>query len=679
MKKPFYLVFFASLFLLFACDKPEQEVAQQETTQQEDFQWQTEQFADLRILRYQIPGFEKLSLQQKKLVYFLARAGLSGRDIIYDQNYRYNLDIRQALENIVRNYQGDKNTETWEQFMTYAKRVWFSNGIHHHYSNLKFTPGFSQDYFAQLLSETNTELPDEIITAMFDPEIDAKKVNKAANADLLQTSATNFYGPDVTQEEVEAFYKEMADPDNPRPISYGLNTRVVKDASGNLKEEVWKVGGLYSPAIEQVILWLEKAVEVTENEAQADALRLLIEYYKTGDLEIWDQYNIAWVQATEGDIDYINGFIEVYNDPLGIKGSYENIVEIRDFEASDRMQTLSENAQWFEDESPIMDEHKKENVVGVTYKVVNVAGEAGDASPSTPIGVNLPNANWIRAEYGSKSVSLGNIEHAYEQASGEGFLEEFAYNEVQMERSKKHGGLASNLHTALHEVVGHASGKINPGVGTPSETLKNYRSTLEEARADLVALYYLMDPKLIELELMDTLAVGMAAYDSYIRNGLMLQLRRLNPGEEIEQDHMRNRQTIAAWAYETGQEDNVIEKVVEDDKTYFVINDYEKLREIFGEQLREIQRIKSEGDFEAGKELVEKYGVKVDPDLHAEVIKRAEKLNIAPYAGFINPELVPVMEGDSIKDIEVKYPKDFTKQMLHYGETYSFLPGVDGI
>ena len=666
-------------FLLYGCDQPEQEASLQDTTHVEDFQWQTEQFADLRILRYQIPDFDQLSLQQKKLVYYLVRAGLSGRDIMYDQNYRHNLEIRKALENMVRNYQGNKNTEEWNQFMTYTKRVWFSNGIHHHYSNLKFTPEFSQDYFSQLLSETGTELSDEAITALFDPEVDPKKVNKAADVDLLQTSAVNFYGPDVTQEEVEAFYEQMIDPGNPRPISHGLNSRVVRDEAGSLHEEVWKVGGLYGPAIEQIIFWLEKAVGVAENEAQAEALRLLIEYYKTGDLEIWDQYNIAWVQATEGDIDYINGFIEVYNDPLGIKGSYENIVEIRDFEASDRMQTLSENAQWFEDNSSIMDEHKKQNVVGVTYKVVNVAGESGDASPATPIGVNLPNANWIRAEYGSKSVSLGNIEHAYDQATGEGFLEEFAYDEEQIERAKNYGTLAGKLHTALHEVVGHASGKINAGIGTPKETLKNYASTLEEARADLVALFYLMDPKIIELGLMDTLAVGMAEYDSYIRNGLMLQLRRINPGEDIEQDHMRNRQMIAAWAYELGQADSVIQKVVENDKTYFVVRDYDQLRDIFGQQLREIQRIKSEGDFEAGKELVEKYGVKVDSELHAEVLERAKQLDIAPYAGFINPELVLVMEGDSIKDIEVQYPTDFTEQMLYYGETYSFLPGVDEI
>ncbi len=666
-----------SILMVAGCNQPETEQAIAEN--KEDFAWQTEQFADLRILRYQIPDFEKLSLRNKKLVYFLTQAGLAGRDIIYDQNYRYNLEIRKALENIVKNYAGDKNADEWTQLMTYTKRIWFSNGIHHHYSNLKFTPEFSQEYLRKLVGETKTSLSNEAISIMFDPSKDAKKVNKNPNEDLVLTSAVNFYDPDVTEKEVETFYKKMANPKDPHPISYGLNSKIARKKDGSLEEMVWHANGMYGEAIGQIIYWLEQAGEVAENEQQAEALRLLIQYYKTGDLKVWDQYNIAWVEATKGDIDYINSFIEVYNDPLGIKASYESIVQIRDFEASERMKTLSDNVQWFEDHSPIMDEHKKENVVGVTYKIVNVAGESGDASPATPIGVNLPNANWIRVEHGSKSVSLGNIEEAYHKATGEGFLKEFAFNQAEQDRAKKYGETADKLHTALHEVVGHASGKINQGVGTPKETLKNYASTLEEGRADLVALYFMMDPYLIDLGLIESLEVGKTAYDEYILNGLMLQLRRLSAGEMIEEDHMRNRQLIAAWALDAGKADNVIEKKIKDGKTYFVINDYEKLRDIFGMQLREIQRIKSEGDYQAGHDLVEKYGVQVDSSIHEEVLKRSEILNIAPYAGFINPKLVPEMEGDSIKNIRVEYPKDFTQQMLEYGDAYSFLKPTDEI
>jgi dipeptidyl-peptidase-3 len=449
---------------------------------------------------------------------------------------------------------------------------------------------------------------------------------------------------------------------------------LVRNAKGQLEERVWKQGGMYGAAIDQVIYWLEKAEMVAENEEQAKALSLLIEYYKTGDLKLWDEYNMVWTRATEGDIDYINSFIEVYNDPLGKKASYESIVQIKDFEASARMKVVADNVQWFEDQSPILPEHKKANVVGVTYKMVNVAGESGDASPSTPIGVNLPNADWIRAEHGSKSVSLANIEGAYEKAAGKGLLEEFVFSEEERMRAEQHGELGSKLHTALHEVVGHASGKLNPGVGTPKETLKNYASTLEEARADLVALYFIMDPKMIEIGLMTDDGPAKAEYDNYIRNGMMLQLRRLNPGEMIEEDHMRNRQLVAAWAYEKGRSAGVIEKKVVDGKTYFVVNDYQALRRLFGELLREIQRIKSTGDFEAGKALVETYGVKVDAQLHQEVLNRSKKLNIAPYAGFINPRLVPIEQNGKIVDVKVEYPDDFTQQMLEYAKKYSFLP-----
>ncbi len=661
--------------IAFACSQPETEKTTSETTDSSaDFVWKTEQFADLKIIRYQIPGFEKLSAKQKELVYYLVQAGLEGRDIMYDQNYRHNLTVRKAFESVVKNYGGDKTDENWGKFMVYMKRIWFSNGIHHHYSNNKFIPDFPREYLEGLLAETNTSLDAAILDILFDPSTDAKKVNLDPGKGLLAGSAINFYSPNITADEVEAFYGEKQSKDPERPVSFGLNSKLVKDDNGNLTEQVYKSGGLYGPAIDKIVGWLENAVTVAENEKQGKALELLIEYYRTGSLEVWDAYNIAWVEATEGDIDYINGFIEVYNDPLGYRGSYESIIEINDFEASERMAILSENAQWFEDNSTIMDEHKKANVVGVTYKVVNVAGEAGDASPSTPIGVNLPNASWIRAEHGSKSVSLGNIIGAYDEAAGSGMLAEFAYSQEEIDRSTQFGGLSDKLHTALHEVVGHASGKLNPGVGTTKETLKNYASALEEGRADLVALYYLMDPKVVELGLMPSLEVGKESYESYIRNGLMLQLRRLEPGEVVEEAHMRNRQMIAKWAYEKGQAENVIERKEKDGKTYFVVNDFDKLRALFGELLKEIQRVKSEGDYEAGRDLIENYGVQVDQDIHNEVLERVEKLKSAPYGGFINPLLVPVTDDNgNITDVTVEYPDDFTQQMLYYSENFSNL------
>lgn len=640
----------------------------------DDFQWQLEQFEDLRILRYQVPGFDKLTPKQRMLVYHLTQAGLEGRDIIYATNYRHNLEIRKMLDKVIGEYEGDRSSSNWEALHTYAKRVWFSNGIHHHYSNQKFEPGFSEEYLDGVLGEMNMELSAEAKRAIFDPTFDAKKVSKDPEQDLLLASAVNFYDPDVTEQEVLDFYAGMSAGDDPeRPVSLGLNSKIIRTEDGGIAEEVYKVGGLYGAAIQEVVNHLEQAIQYAENQAQADALELLIEYYRTGDLRKWDEYNIAWVNATEGDIDYINGFVEVYNDPLGYRGSYETIVQIRDFEASERMAVVSSAAQWFEDNSPIMDEHKKETVKGISYRIVSVAGEAGDASPSTPIGVNLPNANWIRAEHGSKSVSLGSIENAYDKATGEGFLNEFAFTNEERERAIQYGETGSKLHTALHEVIGHASGRLNPGVGTPKETLKNYSSTLEEARADLVALYYSMDPYLIQLGLVENDGPGKAEYDSYIRNGMMLQLRRLKPGENLEEDHMRNRQLVASWAYQRGMDENVIEKKVVDGKTYFVINDYQKLRGYFGELLREIQRIKSEGDYEAGRALVENYGVRVDHELHREVLKRAEALNIAPYSGFVNPVLTPVMEGDRMIDVELGYVDDFTEQMLYYAEEYGNL------
>ncbi len=677
MKATKYLMLIiAASTLLFSCGDSTNEDTPEIVVEENDsnFVWKTEQFADLKIVRYKINGFDKLTLKQKQLVYFLTQAGYAGRDIIWDQNYRHNLKIRRALENIVQNYNGDKDAEEWKNFMVYTKRVWFSAGIHHHYSMDKFTPEFSKDYFIGLMKETKTDLDNEVVEVIFNPEIDNKKVSLDPNKDLLLASASNFYGPDVTELEALDFYAAKIDTNDKEPISYGLNSKLIRGENG-LEEKVWKSGGMYGEAIDEVTKWLTKAVNVAENDAQANALKLLIEYYNTGDLETWDKYNVAWVEATDGDIDYINSFIEVYNDPLGYRGSYETVIQMNDFEASERMAVVANNAQWFEDNSTIMPEHKKKEVVGVTYKVVEVAGESGDASPSTPIGVNLPNANWIRAKHGSKSVSLGSIINAYSKAGGSGMLAEFCYTEKEMEMEKEHGGIGDKMHTALHEVIGHASGQINEGVGTPKETLKNYASTLEEARADLVGLYYLMDPKLVEMGLISSLEVGKTAYDGYIRNGMMTQLMRLEPGAVIEEAHMRNRQLVAAWSMEKGAADNVVEKVTKDGKTYFVVNDYDKLRGIFGELLMEIQKIKSEGDYQAGKDLVENYGVQVDADLHAEVLERVSKLNIAPYGGFINPTLVPVTnDAGEITDVKVTYPDDFTEQMLDYAKNFSFLP-----
>ncbi len=665
-----------ALSILSACVPAEQkeestEMAEAQPT--DEFEYLAEQFADLKIIRYQVPGFDKLSLDQKKLAYYLYQVSLAGRDIIWDQNYRHNLSIRKALENIVSNYEGDKTTKDWENFMVYTKRVWFANGIHHHYGMTKFTPEFSQDYFKSLMEATSTEVSDEVLSAIFDPAVDAKRVNLDPKKDLVQASANNFYDLSITEAEVDAYYAEKIDKTSATPVSYGLNSKLVKRDDGSLQEVPWKVGGMYGAAIEEMVSWLEKAVTVAESEDQRKGFELLIEFYKTGDLKTWDDYSIQWTKTTGDVLDYINGFIEVYGDSKGFRGTYESIIQMEDFDASARMKVVADNVQWFEDNSSILDEHKKASVTGVTYKVVNAIMEAGDASPSTPIGVNLPNANWIRANHGSKSVSLGNIVEAYSQAGGKSMLKEFTLTEEEFNRSDEHGKLASKLHTALHEVVGHASGKLNDGVGTPKETLKNYASTLEEGRADLVALYYLLDSNLIKLGLMESLEVGKAEYDSYIRNGMMLQLRRLDPGEVIEEAHMRNRQLVAGWAYEKGMAENVIEKVTQEGKTYFRVNDYEKLRVIFGDLLREIQRIKSEGDYDAGRDLVENYGVQVDADLHQEVLSRSESLGIPPYGGFINPRLVPVMEGENIIDVKVEYPSDFTKQMLEYGSKHSFL------
>lgn len=672
-----WLVGTFALSLLFSCsDNSDQETQAKEMKNASDKfpeELKVDRFADIQVLRYEIKDFDKLSLDQKKLVYYMAQAGLAGRDIIYDQNNEFNLEIRKALESIVEHYSGDKNSDDWNNFMEYAKQVWFANGIHHHYGMDKFQPKFTREYLSKLIADSKAPLSDDAMNVIFDPSLAAKRKVKNPKVDMIVASANNFYGDGVTQKMVEAYYAGIIDNSDPRPIEYGLNsTMILKD--GKLIEDTWKSGGRYGKAIDKIIFWLDKATTVAENDKQKAAIEKLIEYYKTGDLHTWDDYCILWSQSTEGDIDWINGFIEVYGDALGKRASYESIVQITDFEASKQMKVVAENAQWFEDHSPLIEEHKKKEVKGVSYKVVQVASESGDASPSTPIGVNLPNNNWIREEYGSKSVSLGNIISAYDKAGGPAITNEFAHDQEEKDRAEKHAYLAGKLHTALHEVVGHASGQINDGVGQPAETLKNYASTLEEARADLVGLYYLMDEKLIELGLMESLEVGKAEYDSYIRNGLLIQLQRLEMGKNLEEEHMQNRQLVAGWVFEKGAKDNVIEKVVRDGKIYYDIKDYDKLRELFGQLLREIQRIKSEGDYEAGKNLVETYGVQVDPAVHQEVLDRVKPLDIAPYKGFVNPVLVPVTDDKGeINNIIIKYDQDFVEQMLYYGKEYGIL------
>ena len=649
-----------------------------------EFDYAAERFADVRILRYRTAGFDLLSAQQKELLYYLSQAALSGRDMMYDQNYRYNLRIRRTLEEVIKHYQGDRDSEEFQNFLTYAKRVWFANGIHHHYSNAKFTPLFTDAYFADIVASVAAmgELPvregqnaaaliAELTPIIFDPSIDVKKVNTAAGVDKIVTSAVNFY-EGVTEQEVIDFYAAKSADDNDQPVSHGLNSKLVK-VDGVVTEKVWKVGGMYTEAIEQVVYWLERAVTAAENDKQQAALELLVAYYRSGDLADFDAYNIAWVADTDSAIDVINGFIEVYNDPLGYRGSFESVVSFRDEEATQRISAIGDRAQWFEDNSPIQGDHKKANVKGIDGKAITVVMESGDASPSTPIGINLPNSSWIRASHGSKSVSLSNIVGAYNASPGKS-LAEFAYTPEEIARTRAHAKQAGDLHTDMHEVIGHASGLINDGVGATRETLRQYASTLEEGRADLVALYYVLDPMLIEIGVMDSLDVGRSEYDSYIRGGMMTQLYRLQPGELVEEAHMRNRQLIAKWSYEQGLADNVIERVVKEDKTYFVVNDYEALREIFGRLLREIQRIKSEGDFEAGRDLVENYGTQVDQELHAEVLRRYATLDVPAYGGFINPRIVASDVDGVVSNVRIEYPDSFVSQMLEYAETYSFLP-----
>lgn len=650
------------------------------------FKWVTEQFADAKIVRYRSTGFEKLTVKQKELLYYLSQATLAGRDITYDQNCKYNLLVRKTLEAIYQGYTGDRSGKDFRQFTTYMKRVWFSNGIHHHYSSDKFFPEFSQEYFASLISAIDPKLLPlkskqsaedfikEITPVVFDPAIAPKRVNQNPDVDMVTGSASNFY-IGVTQKEAEGFYKDLkinaGKAGKDTLLAFGLNSRLVKE-NGKIIEKPYRVNGLYSKAIEKIVFWLNKAVNVAENADQRAVISKLIEYYRTGDLKTWDDYNILWVKDQKSGVDFINGFIEVYGDPLAKKGTWEAMVNFRDEEATKRSVILSSNAQYFEDNSPVNPKFRKKEVKGVTAKVITAIQLGGDSDPSTPIGINLPNAQWIRKEYGSKSVTIDNITYAYDQASlGNGFLEEFAASQEEIDLAKKYNYLAGNLTTDLHECLGHGSGQMMKGV--VSESLKNYHSTIEEARADLFALYYLMDQKMIDLGLVPSQDVAKAEYSSYIRNGLMTQLVRVQPGKDVEEAHMRDRSLIAHWVYEKGIVDKVIEKIQKDGETYFIINDYAALRSLFGKLLGEIQRITSEGDYAAAKDLVEAYGVKVDAGLHKEVLARYAKLNIAPYSGFINPILTPVMENGTIKDVKITYSEDFTTQMLRYSKDFSFL------
>ena len=639
-----------------------------------DFKYSIDEFADIEVLRYQVPGWEDLTLQQKEYIYHLCEAAKSGRDITWDQNFKHNLEIRHLLENILENYAGDRKSADFQDFLVYAKRVFFSNGIHHHYANDKFFPACSRAYFERLAEAVGAdkERTAFLLDVIYDPDLYPTLQYQGTEKDLVEASAVNFYDG-VTAQEVNDFYSKMEDPSDPHPISYGLNSKLVKK-DGKIVEQTWKADGLYGPAIEAIIGHLEAAREVAENDVQKKYIDELVDYYRTGDLRMWDQYNITWVGDTQSDVDFVNGFIEDYDDPLGRKASWEGIVNFRDREASKRTEIISDNAQWFEDHSPIDPRFRKEKVKGVSAKVINVAVIAGDNYPATAIGINLPNADWIRKEHGSKSVTIANITDAYALASEQrpkSVLSEFAWDQAEIDLCKKYGNITDNLHTDLHECLGHGSGQLLPG--TPANALKEFTSTLEEARADLFALYYLADPKLVELGLLDSPEAYKAEYMSYIRNGIFTQFSRVEPGKPNTEAHMQNRKLIADWCYEKGMPENVIEKKVRDGKTYFVINDFEKLRGLFGDLLAEIQRIKSEGDYEAGKELVQKYAVNIDPQLHKEVLERYASLDLKPYRGFINPDIVPVMKNGSVVDYEIVYGDDFLKQQLQYGRDYKTL------
>lgn len=657
------------------------------TAEAEKIDYTVEQFADLQILRYRVPGFEDLSLKQKELVYYLTEAALQGRDILFDQNGKCNLTIRRMLEAVYTGYKGDKNTPDFKAMEVYLKRVWFSNGIHHHYGSEKFVPGFTPEFFRQAVQsvdaatlplaegQTVEQLCEEVFPVIFDPTVMPKRVNQAAGEDLVLTSACNYYDG-VTQQEAEDFYNALKNPQDETPVSYGLNSRLVKE-DGKIQEKVWKVGGLYGQALEKIVYWLKKAEGVAETPEQKAVIAKLMEFYETGDLKTFDEYAILWVKDLNSRIDFVNGFTESYGDPLGMKASWESLVNFKDLEATQRTELISGNAQWFEDHSPVDGQFKKEKVKGVSAKVITAAILAGDLYPATAIGINLPNANWIRSHHGSKSVTIGNITDAYNKAAhGNGFNEEFVYSDAELQLIDKYADVTDELHTDLHECLGHGSGKLLPGVDP--DALKAYGSTIEEARADLFGLYYVADPKLVELGLTPSADAYKAQYYTYLMNGLMTQLVRIEPGNNVEEAHMRNRQLIARWVYEKGAAEKVVELVKKDGKTYVVINDYEKVRDLFGRLLAEIQRIKSTGDYAGAHDLVEAYAVKVDPALHAEVLERYKKLNLAPYKGFVNPKYEVVTDADgTITDVTVTYDEGYAEQMLRYSKDYSTLPSVN--
>lgn len=680
MKKQ--LIACAAFALLTACSG-----SKTTTAEADKFDYTVEQFADLQILRYRVPGFENLSLQQKELVYYLTEAALQGRDILFDQNGKYNLRIRRTLEAVYTGYKGDKNTPDFKAMEVYLKRVWFSNGIHHHYGSEKFVPGFAPEFFKEAMlsvdastlplaeGQTAEQLCDELSPVIFDPTVMPKRVNQAAGEDLVLTSACNYYDG-VTQKEAEDFYNAMKDPKDETPVSYGLNSRLVKE-NGKIQEKIWKVGGLYGQAIDKIVYWLKKAEGVAENPEQKAVIAELIKFYETGDLKTFDEYAILWVKDLNSLVDFVNGFTESYGDPLGMKASWESLVNFKDMEATHRTEIISGNAQWFEDHSPVDKQFKKDEVKGVSAKVITAAILAGDLYPATAIGINLPNSNWIRSHHGSKSVTIGNITDAYNKAAhGNGFNEEFVYSDTELQLIDKYADLTGELHTDLHECLGHGSGKLLPGVDP--DALKAYGSTIEEARADLFGLYYVADPKLVELGLTPNADAYKAEYYTYLMNGLMTQLVRIEPGNNVEEAHMRNRQLIARWVFEKGAADKVVELVKKDGKTYVVVNDYEKLRELFGELLSEIQRIKSTGDYQGAHDLVENYAVKVDPALHAEVLERYKKLNLAPYKGFVNPKYEAVVDAaGKITDVKVTYDEGYAEQMLRYSKDYSNLPSIN--
>lgn len=646
-----------------------------------EFKWVVDRFDDIKVLKYQVPGFDELPLNDKVMIYYLHQSALCGRDIIFDQNCRYNLVIRRTLEAIYEHAKTERSGDEWAAFEKYLKKVWFANGIHHHYSNDKFQPEFSSEYFDKLVAATGAErFPDDfgpiddllaiIKPVIFDPAVMPKRINQTAGEDMLLTSAMNYY-EGVTQKEAEAFYEKMANPKDMQPISYGLNSKLVKE-DGKLVEKVWKVGGMYTQAIEKIVYWLEKAASVASPK-QKETIDVLISYYNSGDLKEFDRFSVLWLQDTESNVDFVDYFTEIYGDPLGYKASWEALINFKNIEATKRTAVISANAQWFEDNSPIDDKFRKPEVKGVSAKVITAATLGGDCYPATPIGINLPNADWIRRDYGSKSVTIENISDAYAESSkGNGFLEEFMLREEDRKRIEQYGSLADNLHTDLHECLGHGSGQLAPGV--KGDELKNYGSALEEARADLFALYYIADPKMVELGLIPSLDVAWAEYAKYIMNGMMTQLTRIQLGKDVEQAHMRNRKLIAEWCYENGKADNVIEIVTQEGKRYVVVNDFEKLRELFGKFLKEIQRIKSTGDFAAGKKLIETYAVKIEPGFHKELLDRYAALKLEPYSGFVNPVYQPVMENGEIVDIKISYTDSYIDQMLEYSKNYSFLP-----